>query len=73
MDEYWLKTVPADITEIEFRYPPSALNETLIRSEIDKLIKDRSKYTTSLYMWLLILPTNFLIAKFSDLAVFIAH
>jgi hypothetical protein len=38
MDEYFLKTIPGDITAVEFRFPPSAINETKIRTELDKLM-----------------------------------
>ncbi|KAJ3203911.1 hypothetical protein HK099_001331, partial [Clydaea vesicula] len=70
--EYFLKTIPEDITGMEIIFP-SSLDKDVIKKRLATMTEENDKHKRNLYLWLLILPTNLFLAKFGDTAVLFAN
>ncbi|KAH6567987.1 hypothetical protein BSLG_006304 [Batrachochytrium salamandrivorans] len=61
-DEYFFKTIPPTIDQVEFIYPP-CLNEKLIHEQLQNWLKDSGVHQHRMIIGALLLPANFLLAK----------
>ncbi len=69
--EYFFKMIPAQADEIEFLFPPST-NVDALKAQINDWLNSSTMYNASMLLWGLVLPSNFLIAKFFILPANIA-